>query len=490
MTLESRCIADRLLGGAAVCRGALRPQVSQGDLPYPRSESMRRSVNLALVVTMLALACKPPSPPSDLPTTDAAPASDVAPTADDELVAEAGRIIEEHVAKGLFSGVVVLAHDGKPLLVRAEGLADRERGLANAPETRFDIASLGKMLTSVAIAQHVLARAGMRDVVFRRDDAQGVPIAIGYSRTSPEAPWTPNTAVVPGVAGPHGGALHHGALRGGLAVRLRRARVRPRPPRRPQRRRHGGIGRRVHLLGERVHDRRAVELRPDRVTRGRRRSPPPDRAAVRVTANPRVRAGVQPAADMTTSKRIGLGAAAAALLLLGVAMTQRSSFEAAPPREAPAQAMERAPGPDARARPPAPVRAERPRDAWQAKRDRILELRRQRSTLERRSAVEDDARAEAERCSEECWGTLELQLRLADVIEGCRELLPAEARGTARFDANVIAEPGIGAVVESVDVRSRGLGCVRAVVRGAGDRSLRGEDRRVSLGLAARAKKV
>jgi hypothetical protein len=163
--------------------------------------------------------------------------------------------------------------------------------------------------------------------------------------------------------------------------------------------------------------------------------------------------------DMTTSKRIGLvAAAAAALLLLGVAMMDLSSSEAALPREAPADAMGREPGPVAEALPPAPVRAERPRDTWQAKRDRIRGLRRHRSMLVRRSAVEEQSRDEAGRCSEDCWGTLQLQLRLADVIEGCRELLPPEARGTARFDANVIAEPGIGAVVESVEVVDDAIG--------------------------------
>lgn len=155
---------------------------------------------------------------------------------------------------------------------------------------------------------------------------------------------------------------------------------------------------------------------------------------------------------MTTNQRIGLGAAA--LLLLGVAMVELSGSKAARPVEARTEATAGEAGRVAEARPSATVRAEPPKDAWRAKRDRI-----RAATLQRRAEPaaqppegEDPSRDEAGQCSEQCWGTLELQLRLASVVEGCRELLPPEARGIARFDANVIAEPGIGAVVESVEV--------------------------------------
>jgi D-alanyl-D-alanine carboxypeptidase len=269
----------------------------------------RPALASSIVVLVLALACSRPVETSAPPTAAAAAPSHEVSAEDAALVTEVDRIVDERVAQGLFSGVVVLARDGQPLLVRAEGLADRERQRANDPATRFDIASLGKMLTAVAIAQlvergelafeqpigrylpdfphreiaervtiehllthrsgipdlpedlfrsppaelrgylpffrdaalefapgtkrsysnsgfvllglvieqvsgrsyedhlreHVLARAGMRDVVFRRADARDVPAAIGYTRASPTDPWTPATP--PTAAGPHGGAL-------------------------------------------------------------------------------------------------------------------------------------------------------------------------------------------------------------------------------------------------------------------------------------------
>lgn len=68
---------------------------------------------------------------------------------------------------------------------------------------------------------------------------------------------------------------------------------------------------------------------------------------------------------------------------------------------------------------------------------------------------------------------LELQLHLASAIAGCDALLPASAQGTTRFAAHVVADPGLGAVVESVEVLDDGIGepafddCVVAATLGA-----------------------
>ena len=58
-------------------------------------------------------------------------------------------------AAGRFSGAVLVAKNWKPLLNKAYGKADRKRGIANTPQTKFCIASMGKMFTGVAIAQLV-----------------------------------------------------------------------------------------------------------------------------------------------------------------------------------------------------------------------------------------------------------------------------------------------------------------------------------------------
>lgn len=87
----------------------------------------------------------------------------MAPVPSDELLARAraalvpGGLVEELidrlVEQGRFSGVILAAIDGRPVLHRAYGLADRAANRTNALDTRFNIASAGKMFTTVGIGQ-------------------------------------------------------------------------------------------------------------------------------------------------------------------------------------------------------------------------------------------------------------------------------------------------------------------------------------------------
>ena len=70
-----------------------------------------------------------------------------------DLVAEVERLAHRLVQADAFSGVVLLTRDGKPLLRRAFGLADREAQRVNTMDTPFELASVGKMFTAVAVAQ-------------------------------------------------------------------------------------------------------------------------------------------------------------------------------------------------------------------------------------------------------------------------------------------------------------------------------------------------
>jgi CubicO group peptidase (beta-lactamase class C family) len=54
-----------------------------------------------------------------------------------------------------FSGVVLVAKDDVVLYHRTFGMADREHKIANIPETRFNIASMGKTFTAVLVMQLV-----------------------------------------------------------------------------------------------------------------------------------------------------------------------------------------------------------------------------------------------------------------------------------------------------------------------------------------------
>ena len=53
----------------------------------------------------------------------------------------------------MFSGAVLVAVDGKPVLRQGVGLADRELGVAAAPGMKFRIGSITKQFTATAILQ-------------------------------------------------------------------------------------------------------------------------------------------------------------------------------------------------------------------------------------------------------------------------------------------------------------------------------------------------
>ncbi|MGH6909101.1 MAG: serine hydrolase [Phenylobacterium sp.] len=57
-----------------------------------------------------------------------------------------------------FSGVVLLARDGRPIFRQAYGAANRADGVANRPDTKFNLASMCKMFTALGVLR--LAAAG------------------------------------------------------------------------------------------------------------------------------------------------------------------------------------------------------------------------------------------------------------------------------------------------------------------------------------------
>jgi CubicO group peptidase (beta-lactamase class C family) len=69
-----------------------------------------------------------------------------------EVIASAPGLVDEAVALG-FSGVVLIAKDGKPVLERASGLANRGFEAKNRIDTKFNLGSINKTFTKLAIAQ-------------------------------------------------------------------------------------------------------------------------------------------------------------------------------------------------------------------------------------------------------------------------------------------------------------------------------------------------
>jgi CubicO group peptidase (beta-lactamase class C family) len=74
---------------------------------------------------------------------------------DAELHGQLEAYADAFAATGLFSGVVLVERGGHPVFAKAYGLADRAFGVANRMDTRFQIASLSKPITSAAIGRLV-----------------------------------------------------------------------------------------------------------------------------------------------------------------------------------------------------------------------------------------------------------------------------------------------------------------------------------------------
>jgi CubicO group peptidase (beta-lactamase class C family) len=66
---------------------------------------------------------------------------------------QAQAAISAYSQADMFSGAVLVAVDGKPVLRQGVGLAERELGVANTPQTKFRIGSITKQFTATAILQ-------------------------------------------------------------------------------------------------------------------------------------------------------------------------------------------------------------------------------------------------------------------------------------------------------------------------------------------------
>jgi len=76
-----------------------------------------------------------------------------------EKLSEAGMIehlnamIDKGVWDDSFSGVVMIARDGKPIFQRASGLASKSYNVPNRVDTKFNLGSINKFFTRVAVSQ-------------------------------------------------------------------------------------------------------------------------------------------------------------------------------------------------------------------------------------------------------------------------------------------------------------------------------------------------
>jgi len=139
---------------------------------------MPRLAMLATVVATTAAAQQPPAPGPRL--------------TEPQLVAALQAHLDSLAAADRFSGVVVLARGDTRVFERAYGMADREAGARNVLDTRFNLGSINKAFTQIAIRQ--LAQAGklaLADTLIQhlpdypnRDVAERVTIAQLLEHTS------------------------------------------------------------------------------------------------------------------------------------------------------------------------------------------------------------------------------------------------------------------------------------------------------------------
>jgi D-alanyl-D-alanine carboxypeptidase len=106
-------------------------------------ETIMKAVLLAALVALSMPACAPP------PLADA--------KAGDDLTRKLDDYVASFADSGFFSGVVMIRKDGKTIYQRASGIAERAFDNPVQMDTKFQIASLSKPMTSVGIAKLVEA---------------------------------------------------------------------------------------------------------------------------------------------------------------------------------------------------------------------------------------------------------------------------------------------------------------------------------------------
>ncbi|MFN0151743.1 MAG: serine hydrolase domain-containing protein [bacterium] len=102
--------------------------------------------------------------------------SEAPPLSAEDAIAELDRVVSSLADDGRFSGALLLARNGEPVLRRAHGEADRAFHAPNRAETLFSLASTSKMFTGVAIARLVeTGRLGWDDTVAQHLDGWLAP---------------------------------------------------------------------------------------------------------------------------------------------------------------------------------------------------------------------------------------------------------------------------------------------------------------------------
>ncbi|WKZ69432.1 MAG: beta-lactamase family protein [Melioribacteraceae bacterium] len=80
-------------------------------------------------------------------------AAELSETAKSRISNESDQLIKKYTDLDIFSGVVLLAENGRPFYQKAFGLANRDENIPNTINTKFDIGSMNKTFTKVVVYQ-------------------------------------------------------------------------------------------------------------------------------------------------------------------------------------------------------------------------------------------------------------------------------------------------------------------------------------------------
>lgn len=83
------------------------------------------------------------------------PTADTKPLSNKEIARSLDAFMKKLAAADVFSGTVLLAKDGVPVFEGAYGTANKDFGVPNRIDTKFNLGSMNKMFTATAIAQLV-----------------------------------------------------------------------------------------------------------------------------------------------------------------------------------------------------------------------------------------------------------------------------------------------------------------------------------------------
>ncbi len=103
------------------------------------------------------LRIEPGEAPADSSSAKPASATPAAKPNEADALKQIGAFIEKQTAADEFSGVVLIAKNGASIFTRAVGLADQSKQSPNRPDTKFNLGSINKIFTHLAIMQLVEA---------------------------------------------------------------------------------------------------------------------------------------------------------------------------------------------------------------------------------------------------------------------------------------------------------------------------------------------